>query len=676
MADASSDDRAVHDSNQRLNQGFSRSEAEILTELFKLMQETGSHPQHFSAEPIASNPPTAAEPDRTLPVRSASPAGDEAFSAASSPAASSTSQALQPATDNLDTSLLELQQLLFNFDQSHLNQLRERLENPEWRAADISAVLRQAIELHTLEQEQVKRLAAAMLKTVEQAIQDSVQQDETVMSNAIFPIVGPTIRKAIAAALENTVQSLDQLLEYSLSPQAWLWRLEALRTRRSFAEIVLMRTLQFRVEQIFLIHRETGLLLQEVIAPAVKAQDSELVSAMLRAIDSFVQDSFTVKSSESLDMLRFGDLTLWIEQGPQAILAAAVRGQAPLELRQTLRQAIEQIHRDHQLALAAFQGDATPFAAALPQLEACLQTGYRTAPKKGRPYFWALFAVMMAGLGIGGGHEFLMRRRWGMYVDRLQSEPGIVVNRAARQWGGFAIAGLRDPLAVDPVALLSDSQLDPETVTGKWQPYLSLEPPFITARARQLLQPPSSVTLRVDPEGILHATGVAPLRWIQEAQRLAPLIPGVTRFEQQVTIADWRDLQASQARIAAQLLRFEEGETTLIAGQEATIALLVQEIQKAARLAAGLNRQVQLQVIGRANPRGTPARNLALSQERANQAAAMLAARGVNSGQIKAIGVGATQPLTQTALPAEQLNRSVSFRLVFTNSVRSRSGNQ
>lgn len=677
------------------SQDLSSSEADIWAALLKLLQDTDSQPHSgeelsesrslASIEPIA--PPFLPQPIAPPPPQSAA----NLQAVTSSAAVSANSKALQPNSlvadspaenrpsanlENLDESLLELQRLLFSVDQIHLNQLKERLENPARRAADVSEVLRQSIELHTLEHPQLKLLAAAIRPTVEQAIQDSVQQDETVMSSAIFPIVGPATRKAIAAALESTIQKLDQLLEYSLSPQALLWRLEALRSRRSFAEVVLMRTLQFRVEQVFLIHRETGLLLQEATAPAIKAQDPDLVSAMLGAIDRFVQDSFTVKSSESLDLLRFGELTLWIEQGPQAILAATVRGQAPSELRPTLQQAIEYIHRDHHAALTAFRGDAAPFAAALPQLEACLQTGYKTAPKqKGRPYFWALFVLLLTGLGLWGAHEISLRRRWAAYVDRLRAEPGIVVNRASREWDGFAIAGLRDPLAADPATLLAASNLDPHQVTSEWQPYLSLQTELLTRRARHILQPPATVTLRLDGAGILRAGGTAPLQWVQESRRLAPLIPGVTGFEPQVAIAEWQALRASQVQIEAQVLRFDEGETTLIPGQAATIARLVQEMQKATQLAAILDRQVQFQVIGRANLRGTPARNLVLSQERASQVVAILAAQGVNAGQLKAIGVGENQPLAQTVLTAEQINRSASFRLVFIPAARSTSGN-
>ena len=67
------------------------------------------------------------------------------------------------------------------------------------------------------------------------------------------------------------------------------------------------------VEQVFLIHRESGLVLQHVVAPEITAQDADRVSGILTAILNFVQDSFSVQKGNSIEALRFGELALWIE---------------------------------------------------------------------------------------------------------------------------------------------------------------------------------------------------------------------------------------------------------------------------------------------------------------------------------------------------------------------------
>jgi OOP family OmpA-OmpF porin len=69
-----------------------------------------------------------------------------------------------------------------------------------------------------------------------------------------------------------------------------------------------------------------------------------MVSGMLTAIQDFVHDSFASPDGEALEDLRVGDLAVWVERGPQAVLAAVIRGNAPQDLRTVFQEALERIH--------------------------------------------------------------------------------------------------------------------------------------------------------------------------------------------------------------------------------------------------------------------------------------------------------------------------------------------
>jgi OOP family OmpA-OmpF porin len=73
--------------------------------------------------------------------------------------------------------------------------------------------------------------------------------------------MGPAIRKSISETMQQMLENLNQLLEESLSPKSLRWRFDAWRTGRSYSELVLLNTLEFSVEQVFLIHRKTSLLI-------------------------------------------------------------------------------------------------------------------------------------------------------------------------------------------------------------------------------------------------------------------------------------------------------------------------------------------------------------------------------------------------------------------------------
>ena len=99
-------------------------------------------------------------------------------------------------------------------------------------------------------------------------------------------------------------------------------------TGKPFSEILLARSLLYRVEQVFLIHRKSGLLLQHVAAEDAVLKDADMISGMLTAIQDFVSDSF-VEGGQDLETLDIGRFKLWIQYGPKAMIVGAVSGNAP-----------------------------------------------------------------------------------------------------------------------------------------------------------------------------------------------------------------------------------------------------------------------------------------------------------------------------------------------------------
>jgi len=81
---------------------------------------------------------------------------------------------------------------------------------------------------------------------------------------------------------EFLTDTINRAIEHSFSPQGIRWRIESWRTGVPFAQIVMRHALVYRVEQVLLVHAETGLLLAHV--PDGALGDADLVSSMLTAI--------------------------------------------------------------------------------------------------------------------------------------------------------------------------------------------------------------------------------------------------------------------------------------------------------------------------------------------------------------------------------------------------------
>ena len=563
--------------------------------------------------------------------------------------------------------LEELRRLLLVAEHAQVAKIQERLDDPEIHAEDVSRVLPEAIAIRATKDRELTRV---MLPTVEEAILSSVRRDPHVLVDALFPVMGPAIRKAIASALASMIESLNETLERSFSVQGLKWRWEAWRTGKPLPEIILLRTLVYRVEQVFLIHRKTGLLLQHVSATSAGVQDADMVSGMLTAIRDFVQDSFGGGREQSLDSFKVGDFTVRIEQGPEAVLAAVIRGNAPPELRPLLTETIEAIHLEQAEALANFQGDADAFDRSRPRLEVCLKTqqltradrGPEARTRKARRFLRTALAVLLIGVAVWSFFAIRRSVRWQGYLGRLAAEPGIAVIDSGRRGGKYFVTGLRDPLAADPTAMLAESKIAPESVIGEWKPYQALHPEFIAARARRVLEPPATVTLRAT-NGVLLATGSAPHRWIEEARARSRVFADVARFDDSgLTDADLSELEALRRGIEDRPVSFDPASADLRPRDSVRLEALSRDLSRLARMAVGIGKTVRVTVTGRGDSTGTEDVNRAISRQRAERVTRALAPGFARAVTFVVRGVGSSEPLRREVTEKDrELNRSVTL---------------
>jgi outer membrane protein OmpA-like peptidoglycan-associated protein len=503
-----------------------------------------------------------------------------------------------------DEALAELRDILVGPEREKIRQLQQRLDDRAARAEEISRTLPDAIRLQSV---RGHKLRVALQPILEDSVRISVQRNPKILSDALFPLISETVRKAVFAALQTMLQTLNQTLEQSVSARSFRWRLEAMRTGKSFAEIVVLRSLLYRVEQVFLIHRKTGLLLAHSEADSVVVKDADLVSGMLTAIQDFMRDSFEGSHGQDLETVEIGDRTLWIQYGPQAILAAVVRGTPPKTLKNVLQAALERICAERGAEMTEFNGNVAPFQSSQKHLKACL-VGQASKPNQGQSVLlWLVPSAIALAAAFWSFVSIREAREWKQYVQKLSRQPGIVITSAEKRGGEYFIAGLRDPQAQDPTELLAGTRLPAGKVKFALRDYLSLEKRF--AEPRELAAAKKSVESRK-----VH-------------------------------------FKPDRAEIALEQLDSVEGAA-------ADINALLQRYEKAGQ-------SMRIEVIGHTDDSGPESRNAELSQQRANETLASLSAAGVPRERLFTRGAGTTDPLSKgTSERDRAFNRSVSFRVV------------
>src|SRR5277367_684428 len=575
-------------------------------------------------------------------------------------------QAQEKPTDN-NHAFEELRHLIVAPEQEGIAAIQDRLENLEKRTEDVSVVVAEAIQMRR-ERGDDLALSDALAPTIQETLRESVRRDPHVLADALFPVMGPAIRKSITETLRGMLESFNEALDNSFSARGLKWRVEAMRTGKPFAEIVLMHSLLYRVEQVFLIHRETGLVLNHLVAPTVATQDPDLVAGMLSAIQQFVRDSFKSKDSESLASLNIGDLQVWVEESPNAILAAVVRGHAPADFRQAMNEVLEDIQRYFSSALANFKGDAGPFRAADERLSKLLETRYREAPEATKkPRAALIVAGIAAALLIGWAlYVTWASWQWSRFLADLHKQPGIVVVSTATHGRSLHVEGFRDPLAADPKTLVSQARLDPEKADLQLAPYYSLDDTMVTKRADKMLHPPPTVKLEAK-QGELVVDGSAPQQWITKLEDRAPLIPGVTGLDESHLVnSNLQQLFNIKNSVESVVLLFPLGRADLEPDQDQKIAQVETRLRELQTQADTFHQSVNVALVGHSDTTGIEGSNLVLSQQRAEQIRRLLLRNGIKRELLRPTGVGTTQPLrSEDSEEGRQLNRSVTFKVSF-----------
>jgi len=451
------------------------------------------------------------------------------------------------ADDELD----ELCRILIGTDRERLREAIERLQERGQFIDYQSQTLADAMRLALARDPAFKESMGAMIS---QGVHSTVQRDSAAFGRALAPAMGPAIRNAVWMMLQGFVQSIETVVDQQLSWRSVRWRIEAMRTGRSFAEIAFLHTLLYRVEHVFLIHRDNGVQLLHATRPGVIAREPDLIAGMLTAIQDFLRDAFEAPQEDSATSFSINELNVTVENGNHAVVAAVVRGQPRADVRLQLREALDRIETAMAGPLADFDGETDPFEAVRPQLEACLTETARPAAANKKPKSPAVrWGLVTAALGlitwwviaiVAGAHQ---RERLEGFLAELNAEPGYVITESTFSDDGIVLLGMRDPLA-RPFEEITDTHSVASLTTARFQPYHSLHTAFVAQRVRQTLQLPAGMEFDlIDRNLVLR--GTANHAWLARTAAVAAAIDGIDSVD--LSACEDADIIAYEATAAA-----------------------------------------------------------------------------------------------------------------------------
>ena len=407
-------------------------------------------------------------------------------------------ESLSPQDAAHGPTLQQLRELIVGQEIQTTKDLQARVEKLQ-STGYLAEHLAEALRDREKKPDEFEDLVQALQASTESAIQRSVNVDKEPLTKALFPIMGPAIRTYVLELFRGLSEELNRSIQNATSAERMKWRVQAKLAGKPYSEYVLLKTRSFQVEEVYLMQRDTGLLLLHSTLDASSEVDGEadLVSGMFTAIRSFVKDSFArgndddeTHDDKELDSFTFGDREVLIEVGPSLVLAAVIHGVPSPEARNELKRIHEQLHAELNPSLEDFSGDTSELESSRPLLrQALIESSAETTDQEDSGGLWRVWLI----LGIIGTAtlsvlvlNFLEQRNWNHFEKTLRAEPGIAVTQVERTgwWRKRRIHGLRDPLAKGPSQIAQELELNLERIAFDFKPMVSMEKEFALSRQK------------------------------------------------------------------------------------------------------------------------------------------------------------------------------------------------
>ncbi len=179
------------------------------------------------------------------------------------------------------------------------------------------------------------------------------------MIDALYPIMGGMISKYVSQAIKEMMETINQKVEQGLSVERYKRKLKAKLSGVSETELLLEESADASLLAMFIIHKESGLLISEAHTEESNIGDPHMVASMASAIKDFINDWIASHKAEKeeVQILSYGKDTLYIESAGSVYLIAFLDSDPDYEMRSNINAFFASVVKQYADFFQSFNGD-------------------------------------------------------------------------------------------------------------------------------------------------------------------------------------------------------------------------------------------------------------------------------------------------------------------------------
>jgi len=228
-----------------------------------------------------------------------------------------------------------LRDILLTDDKSAQEDMAKRIEFIEHLLNDKNKFAKKVDPLikHQL-LEFTKRIPQTLGPTITATLKQEIKNHKDEVVDALYPVLGKMVKKYVAQEIKILSEKIDNQLSFI---SRWKRRLRSWFTGVKEQEMILKDLTAAKIEQVLLIERDTGIL--KASYSKTSSIDEEMISGMLTAIKSFVEDAY-YKKNQNLELIEYESYNIHLQSFVTHYVAVVISGNYVLQSKNKLQDLI------------------------------------------------------------------------------------------------------------------------------------------------------------------------------------------------------------------------------------------------------------------------------------------------------------------------------------------------
>jgi hypothetical protein len=217
-----------------------------------------------------------------------------------------------------------------------VNTISKTIEERELLSEKIDPIIEEKLKKF------IKEIPTTLGPTITQTLKEQIANSQGQVVEALYPIMGKMIKRYIASEIAKLSEDINKKVNNTFSIVSLKRKIKATFTKTKEGDLILSELDKPTVNEVFAIQKGSGILLGNFSLN--ETIDKDMISGMLTAIKSFVEDAFQA-GNQSLESIQYELYSIHIQNFHSYYIAVVISGNYSKAFESTLENKLYKVSK-------------------------------------------------------------------------------------------------------------------------------------------------------------------------------------------------------------------------------------------------------------------------------------------------------------------------------------------